>query len=205
MTDASVAAIDITVLPDALFASVAGYLARPSQVAFVVVVEGLPGPKHSVLASGSEWSTLDFGEVEASLACKISDQDLCRMLTTIDAVNNLKTLKLTGCTSVRGGGLAPLTGSTSLEVIDLVAGRRHALSSDVVVPIICSIVEQWVGKELEKHGKRRRLKLTNDYGSRIELHTNDSGRSAYERYRARFSVEARAINYYRDDDSDDSG
>ncbi|KAL7529385.1 hypothetical protein ACHAWF_002958 [Thalassiosira exigua] len=143
MTDA--VAIEINDLPDALFANIAKFLACPSQAAFAVAMEGIPGPRNAVLASRRDWSTLDFGEIETGMASKLSDDDVGRMLTAIDAIHNLKTLKLSGCAAVTGSGLAPLAGSTALEMIDLVVGRVHSLSPDLFVPIISSVVDAWVG------------------------------------------------------------
>jgi len=47
-----------------------------------------------------EWETLDFGDIDYSLAEKLTDEDIHDILTIGGvrvAVNNIKCLKLTGC------------------------------------------------------------------------------------------------------------
>eukprot|EP00985_Skeletonema_marinoi_P006094 scaffold2645_cov96-Skeletonema_marinoi.AAC.1 len=63
--------------------------------------------------------TLDFEDIEEDLAIKLSDGDISAVLTCIDAVNRLKTLKLTNCINIIGVGLEPLRGSSIIEQIDL--------------------------------------------------------------------------------------
>ena len=65
------------------------------------------------------WEMLDFVDIPASLAFRLSDDDVGAVLVCIDAKNNLKRLKLTHCFNVVGTGLGPLRRSTVFEYLDL--------------------------------------------------------------------------------------
>jgi len=43
---------------------------------------------------------LDFGDIEKSLAARLSDDHITTILNCINAQNNLKTLKLAGCINI---------------------------------------------------------------------------------------------------------
>ncbi|KAL9186019.1 hypothetical protein ACHAXT_005257 [Thalassiosira profunda] len=150
--------------PDEALAHVVGYLPRPSRalaaVSFVSDVCSSPNDGGSnytsrailglVGAADRElWEVLDFGEIEGSLAAKISDADLQSVIVCIQAKTNLKRLKLTGCTNISGAGLSPLRDSDVLEQVDLsIAGERESpvldpeplLSYAHVLPILDSII-----------------------------------------------------------------
>ena len=135
---------------------VASYLALPSRALFAVALS----PKHSAVAASDErntsvvsdeWSTLNFGDIEKDLAERLSDRDISSFLKCIDAVNKLKTLKLTNCFHITGKCLEPLRGSTMIEQIDLsLVGKNKSpdldppppISCDFVVPILDSIIER---------------------------------------------------------------
>ncbi|KAL9187145.1 hypothetical protein ACHAXT_010865 [Thalassiosira profunda] len=68
---------------------------------------------------GGSWEVLDFLDIEADLADKLTDDDIGATLACIDARSNLKKLHLTKCTSFVGEGLEPLRGSSALEQIDI--------------------------------------------------------------------------------------
>ena len=81
----------------------------------------------------------------------MSDDDLKNVLVVIDAKNNLKTLKLTGCGGILGLGLKPLKRSTVLERIDLsraesytkpVIGMHTTMNLNTILPILYSIVNK---------------------------------------------------------------
>ena len=160
----SAQSLHITDLPDGIFADVAKYLAKPSIACFAVAMT----PSESRLLSnnaqmgqsslckailnsqeGDSWEELDFGDIEKSLAAKLSDDDVRSILMHIDAVNNLNKLKLTGCVNITGEGLSPLGGSVVLKEIDLSLVGQHQspdispepkISEEVVLPILNSIV-----------------------------------------------------------------
>ena len=157
--------LHITDLPDGIFADVAKYLAKPSIACFAVA---MTAPSESsqlsndaqvspsslckailTLKEDGSWDVLDFGDIEKSLAAKLSDDDVYSILMHIDAINILKKLKLTGCVNITGEGLAPLNGSVVLKEIDLSLVGQHKsqdiepepkISEEVVLPILNSIV-----------------------------------------------------------------
>jgi len=98
----------------------------------------------AVLASKEYWE-LDFAEIH-EFAGDPSDEDLRALLLSIDAKNTLKTLRLEGCTQIVGHGLEPLRESTVLQCLSLPYRRvngvesMHALSIDIVVPIVVSMI-----------------------------------------------------------------
>ena len=146
----------ISDLPNGVLSHVASYLALPSRAFFAVALS----PKHNcaVAASderntaivGDQWSTLDFGDIEKNLAVRLSDGHIEKILLCIDAVNELRRLKLTNCVAITGECLEPLRGSTIIEQIDLSLVTKHQspdlfpappISCDVVVPMLDSIIE----------------------------------------------------------------
>jgi hypothetical protein len=102
---------------------------------------------NSILSS-SDWGSLNFGEIEKSLASKLTDDDMYAILACIDAGSNLKRLSLAGCINITGKGLEPLSGSIVLEQIDLSLVALHEnpfmpkslISETAVLPILDSIV-----------------------------------------------------------------
>jgi len=80
-------------------------------------------------------------------------QVLKAALICIDAVNNVKSLKVTSCVGISGSGLESIRMSTMVERIDisLVSGdyktksnkdivEKTSLSEDLVLPVLCSIL-----------------------------------------------------------------
>ena len=68
-------------------------------------------------------------------------------MVCIDAVNNVKSLKLTGCVGVSGSGLVPIRMSTVIERIDIslvsiIVSKvdKTNLSEDIVLPILRSVL-----------------------------------------------------------------
>ena len=91
--------------------------------------------------------SLDFGDLEDSLAHKLKDSDVASILSCVNAHEKLKGLKLSGCNNITGSGLGVLRGSTVLEQIDLsifgsfYGNRARKISAEAVVPILNSIME----------------------------------------------------------------
>lgn len=107
--------------------------------------------RYTSIAGSDDWDTLDFGEIEEELAARLSDDDLSGILQHIDAVDNVKRLKLTNCKIITGVGLEPLRGSTIVEQIDLtlygvgcgpVIYPEPPISCNFVLPILDSIIER---------------------------------------------------------------
>lgn len=97
----------------------------------------------------SRWESLDFGDIEKSLAAKLTDDIVHMVLNCIDAKTRLKTLKMAGCVNITGIGLEPLRGSAVLELLDLsLVGQSEKpldvsdpmLSEEVVIPILDSVI-----------------------------------------------------------------
>ena len=81
---------------------------------------------------------LDFGDIEKELAVKLTDDDIKNILLSIDAINNLKTMRLTNLLNISGIGLEPLRGSTMIEKIDLsLVGKHKSPDLSPAPPIAC--------------------------------------------------------------------
>ncbi len=133
-------------LPTGILTHAASFLAGPSRALFAITLD-TNSPSAIV---DNQWDTLDFGEIEKRVAAKLTDDGIEKILLCIDAVNNVKRLKLTNCTKITGAGLEPLRGSTTIEQIDLslvgnrqspVITPRPSISCDHVLPILDSILE----------------------------------------------------------------
>src|SRR6056300_939521 len=101
--------LSINDIPDALI-HVAHYLSKPQQALFAIALythqSPSPSPQNNILewtpntkseaiistTSREDWQELDFGEIEKSLASKLTDDHVLSVLRCIDAPNNLKTL-----------------------------------------------------------------------------------------------------------------
>ena len=142
-------------LPTGALAHVSSFLAAPSRALFAVALNSRDS--NSAIA-GDDWDVLDFGEIEKDLATKISDEDIRCVLLSIDAVNNLKKLRLTNCINISGIGLEPLRGSTIIEQINLSLVGDHEspkldpeppISCAEVIPILDSIIQRGEDCSLE--------------------------------------------------------
>ena len=143
----------LTDLPSGILAHAASFLAEPSKALFAIALDddsaASPNERSSAIV-GNQWDTLDFGEIEKELAVKLSDAHIEKVLLCIDAVNEVKRLKLTNC-HIKGAGLEPLRGSSIIEQIDLSLVGEHQRPNispepqilfDLVLPILDSIIER---------------------------------------------------------------
>ena len=140
---------------------VATYLAPPSRLLFTVAITPRISPYETIMArsrsktqkspsiAGTDWATLDFGQIEKELASKLSDEDVRDVLLHINAANKLEKLLLTNCTNITGAGLSPLSGSSTIEQIDLSIVEKFQspklfpvprISLKIVLPILDSII-----------------------------------------------------------------
>jgi len=111
-------------LPDNALAHVATYLSNVSRALFAISSPSVS--KLTVLSSDAKlWETLDFGDIDKNLAEKLKDNDIRYILDIIDAVNNTRCIKLTGCVNIIGSGLSPLRGSIVLKQLDLSLVGQH--------------------------------------------------------------------------------
>ena len=144
----------ITDLPSGILAHSSTFLAAPSKALFAIALDenlAVPHNERSSAIVGNNWDTLDFGEIEKELAAKLEDLDITRVLFCVDAVNNVKILKLANCTKIFGICLELLRGSSIIEQIDLsVVGEQQnpdlngainiSWSCEHVLPILDSII-----------------------------------------------------------------
>ena len=146
--------LQITDLPDGLLVGISSYLVKPLVALFAIAMK----PNNSqqtqtskAIISSTSWSVLDFSDIEKTLAAKLSDDDIDKMLKSIDAVNSLRILKLGGCVKIRGNGLDTLCTATAIQQIDLSLVGKHEspilelkplLSVDIVLPILYSIINR---------------------------------------------------------------
>ena len=150
-------------LPDLMLANIAKYLTKPSIPLFAIAVTSQQASIGSSEASDITWqptstsnaiitgaygerNTLDFGEIEESLASSLTDDHVRDILMCIDAINVLKVLKLTGIINIEGRGLDILRGSLMLECIEYEKQQYCKLPQANLSPsvIIISILESIV-------------------------------------------------------------
>lgn len=137
--------IHLSALPIGVLSHVSSFLAAPSRALFAATLFGNDenNDNRSKIA-GNDWDTLDFGDIEAALAAKLSDDHLNAMLRCIDAVRKVKKLRLTNCMTISGAGLEPLRGSDVIERIDLrIYGWEPAISCDFMLPILDLSNTKW--------------------------------------------------------------
>lgn len=161
--------LHITDLPDGLLVGTSSYLAKPSIALFAVAmtIGSQPIQTRDTIISKHNWTVLDFSDIEKSLAVKLSDDDIDKILRSIYAVNNLKVLKLAGCVNVTGSGLDLLRLSRSIQQIDLslvvenessVIDPEPMISESIVIPILDDIMNRGSSlKQLELPKKWRLL------------------------------------------------
>ena len=155
LSDASPGIKCLSDLPNAVLTHAASFLDPPSRAFFAASLSdqkaAAASDERNSAIVGDEWSTLDFGDIEKDLVPRLTDDDISSVLLCIDAVNKLKTLKLTNCLQITGTCLEPLRGSTMIEQIDLsLVGKNKSpdlkppppISCDHVLPILDSIIER---------------------------------------------------------------
>eukprot|EP00985_Skeletonema_marinoi_P024870 scaffold17700_cov125-Skeletonema_marinoi.AAC.1 len=132
--------MDLSDLPPGTLAQVSSYLPSPSRALFAVALNH-HRDSSSAIVGNHQWDVLDFGEIEKDLAAKISDDHIRGVLCSIDAVNNLKKLRLTNCINITGVGLDPLRESTIIQQIDLsLVGDHESPMLDPEPQISCAEV-----------------------------------------------------------------
>ena len=140
---------NIAKLPSSALTLIASYLAVPSRAIFAVALSVTS--EESLAIVGTQWDILDFGRIHKDLAAKLTDDHIKDVLLSVNAVNRVKRLILSGCVNITGAGLEPLRGSLVIEQIDLglvgddespALGAEYPLSCDHVLPILVSIFEQ---------------------------------------------------------------
>ena len=149
MDSASSQRCSLSDLPIGALSHVSSYLpSLPSRALFAVALNCRDIDSSSAIV-GEQRDVLDFGGIEKELAARLTDDDVKGVLLSIDAINNLKTLRLTNLLYISGMGLEPLRESTMIEKIDLsLVGDNESpdlspappLSCTEVLPILDSII-----------------------------------------------------------------
>ena len=156
--------LHINDLPDGILVHVATYLAKPSVALLGVALvapststywsEDFRGTQptgwrqptsssNAIVTSASSnnnnngWTVLDFGDIEKSLAAKLTDDDINAVLHCIHAKSNLKILKLAGCVNTTGSCLNILRLATGLQQMDLSLVGKHEVPHIEPEPLIC--------------------------------------------------------------------
>lgn len=141
---------DILDVPIEALKHVSSFLPDPSRALFAVALDkkNLSRREYQAIA-GNHWTTLDFGQIERTLAEKLTDDDISAVLSCIDSVRTVKKLRLANCINITGVGLEPLRGSRVIEHIDLSLVPDHTspildpeppISQDIVLPILSTVV-----------------------------------------------------------------
>ena len=74
----------------------------------------------SVKKIAGKYENLDFGEIEKSLAAKLTDDDMYNIILCLDRPDNrIKKFRLTNCINITGTGIERFYGSDTIEMIDL--------------------------------------------------------------------------------------
>jgi len=157
-------------LPDGVFVGISSYLAKPSVALFAIAMSSQRTQTSNAIISSINWSILDFDDIEKCLAAKLSDDDIDKILRSMDAVNNLQILKLSGCVNITGSGLDVLRSSNAIQQIDMSLVGKHespllepepSLSEDIVLPILDSIISRRSSlKQLELPKRWRNIAST---------------------------------------------
>jgi hypothetical protein len=176
-TDTPQSKFAILQLPDAALSRVFSFLPLKIRVSFAMSLPVWKNEQtHNVIKTiiaTERMESIDFLDLGYELASVLTDDDLKRILESVNAATNLKSLKLTHCLKIKSDGLAPLRGSQVLERIDLSRNgecRSSLISPDAVLPILLSIVDgegcslrhiqlpyavKWY-RELQQHRSHRR-------------------------------------------------
>ena len=148
-------------LPDGILVGIASYLAKPSIALFAITLmadNSQSTQSSKAIISSIDWSVLDFNDIEKSLAAKLSDDDINKILWSIDDVSSLEILKLAGCVNITGSGLDLLRLATAIQQIDLSLVGKHELplidpepllSEEIVLPILDDIISRGRGSCLK--------------------------------------------------------
>ena len=191
--------MNIQHLPSETLKKVAGYLTFPSQ-AIVAVALATPLSrfirmitydthiavykeivlsqvskeiiKSAIIGSHDGWDTVDFGEIESSLAARLSDDDIESIFVSIlrcELGHRVRSVLFTGCTGIKGHCVRPLRHFSNLVQVDLsLVGRRSGtdatdictLEQDAVVETLNVHLRTWGGLKLVRLPEKFRLNET---------------------------------------------
>ena len=186
--------LQLTDFPDALLLRTAEYLSNTSCVSFAMtltpqnMMSQQPSANNMMAiarASRENWDNIDLKDIQDICGRSLTDDDVRWVLIAIDAVNNVKSLKLTKCIGISGAGLEPLRGSTVLERIDLSLVGDHEnptinpeppISVSAVVPTLESIIgaegNSLVHVQLPKKWRLERAEVLTRFLERFDTKMN---------------------------------
>ena len=185
--------LQLTDFPDALLVRSAEYLSNTSCVSFAMalnpqMMSRQPSDLSTAIsrASRENWEHIDLKDIQDIRGRSLTDDDVRWILLAIDAVNNVKSLKVTNCVGITGAGLEPLRGSTVLERIDLSLVGDHEnptinpeppISVSTIVPILDSIIgaegNSLVHVQLPKKWREERSNILTQFLQRFDTKLND--------------------------------
>eukprot|EP00985_Skeletonema_marinoi_P019554 scaffold11248_cov121-Skeletonema_marinoi.AAC.1 len=123
--------ISLSDLPTGALAHVSSYLASPLSCALFAAALNHRDVDSSTAITGSQWDALDFGHIEKELAAKLTDDDISAVLTYIDAVNNIKKLRLTNCINIK---MVPYSMS-ACQVVRVFCAVLRALGTSPIMAL----------------------------------------------------------------------
>jgi len=112
--------LHISDLPVGFIADVSAYLAKTSRAILAVALQPQSSSSSTcshhmhqlsiiskAIISSTDWNhyKIDFLDIERRLLQKLTDDDVGRVLTAVNAHDMLKKLKMTGCIAIPGRGL----------------------------------------------------------------------------------------------------
>jgi len=155
--------LHINNIPDGLAVGISSYLAKPSVALFAIAMSPNNSQEQTEISkaiiSATNWNILDFSDIEKSLAAKLSDDDIAKILRYFNVHSKLTVLKLAGCVNITGSGLNMLRSSFAIQQIDLsLVGKHEApliepeplLSQDAMLPILDGIISLGGGSSLKQ-------------------------------------------------------
>ena len=164
--------MNIQDLPNETLTKIAGYLTFPSQslVAVALTAESakfrmitdesqiLKVSKEivtsSIISSSDDWDTVDFGDIESSLAARLSDDDIESIFVGLLRCvldHRVRSVFFTGCTGVKGQCIRPLRYFSNLLQVDLSLVGRYSGTYETDV---CSLEHDAVIDSLNLHVRR---------------------------------------------------
>ena len=173
-------------LPIGALSHVSNYLpSLPSRALFAVALNYSRDIDSNSAIVGDQKDVLDFGNIEKELAAKLTDDDVRNVLLAINAVSNLKTLRLTNLLNITGICLEPMRGSTTIEKIDLsLVGDHESPDLSPVPPISCMEVLPILDSIIDMVGSSSLKLLTFPKKWRKERSTESEFHAFVARYNA---------------------
>mmetsp|Transcript_7564 Transcript_7564/g.16468 ORF Transcript_7564/g.16468 Transcript_7564/m.16468 type:complete len:314 (+) Transcript_7564:85-1026(+) len=197
-------------LPDVLLAQVATYLTKTPCAFFAAAMtasssswqkcnwqQRRPSAASKAIVSNvgpDQWEGLDFMDIDKSCRTKLTDGEIVGVLVCIDAVNKVRSLKLTHCFKIIGTGLEPLRESAALERIDLSLVDQHenpqieptpAIDVGTAIPILRGIIETDGNSlhhvQLPKKWRREQGCVLDQFLSRYEQSLNERNIHCYSK------------------------